>query len=405
MGNLSQYRGAGMPIGSMMGHQERGTRLFLGGGQEWLRSGVLALASAYPDAAALPTTQAFITQFATTTVNGVNSIHVASDGAGRYVAAMNSGFGKVRVSLDDGDTWLDVTLPTVSVNVTDVIYAQGKFVAVGNDGSAGWTWVCSGNPSVPGNWTAIQALSTSSASAGTARIKWSGTAFVFVLSNPNPSTQIATSPTANAGTWTARTTVPGAVASNYAITCFNDQILVTIGTGTAASASSNLGATWVGITLPFNPVSQLPGDGFVFGGAAYLPTSQTTVQRTTSFAGNVWTAVNLPVTTNTASFAVHGGRVWAVGASGRPYLWSSPDMADFLVRSTFHDFAGVLGGSFGVSLAFSANSFVAVANGNSTFRPLRHPASVAAPNGVGVLPEVITGGTTNQQFVGYVRIK
>ncbi|WP_155845305.1 hypothetical protein [Chitinilyticum aquatile] len=271
MTRASQLFGGATPICDSELYPDSGTLLIKPDASEWLRSGALAPAAAYPLAA-----QHKHLTVLNETLNvplsaaiGTGQSQLATDGAGNWMRPSNNA-GKILISTDDGKTWAERNLPNAYA-VTAVGYGFGKWWVVQVSGTT--AYATSSATAVDGSWAANQQVSNAYTSGSRCEIvstpsallvfvavyasAWNGVDCArFAAGSGAPTTvRVANSSGLNFG---------GAVAvGDYVATWFSGSSAVgyfyvstNAGSGWAAATPTVDGSTWSG-----DGAQQLAGDG------------------------------------------------------------------------------------------------------------------------------------------------
>lgn len=194
MSNLSQFAG-GSPVGSQVLMSDLGPTVTLADNSIWMRAGTLTSAASVPQLATLP--QYKVIAGITSTITAQSSYNaslgykMASNGAG-IIIAVNGASGAILKSTDSGATWVrqDNTSTTglyASTYYNDIVYANGKFVMVGQYSSANFiiSWSTNGlawttvNITNPADWTGT--TTTIAPYNNACAIVWTGTYFVAAI--------------------------------------------------------------------------------------------------------------------------------------------------------------------------------------------------------------------------------
>lgn len=203
------------PIGSPQLFQAANDLTTLADGSQWLRTGVLAPASAYPAAAKLDHLKAHA--FGTITPGYSSSAtqrRIATDGAGRYMVT-DGDTTNVRMSSDYGQTWSNVAHNlTVGAAAVDVIYAAGTWLVVGNVGTSVVGSVSTNGTSFGAGFTIG---SPANASGSTAQVAHSGSLFYVAIQSIDANNGIWSSPTGLSGSWTNRSGAAWNVSSGLGL--------------------------------------------------------------------------------------------------------------------------------------------------------------------------------------------
>jgi hypothetical protein len=233
-------------------------------------------------------------------VNGgvSNILAIANNGSNVFVAVGVS--GALMTSLDSGVNWTTRTLAT-STNITAIIYANSKFVVVGNSGliytsTDGVTWT----------------NRSSKHQSSFVDVVWTGTQFVAMCQN----TFVSTSP--DGDTWTSRAI--GVVTSILSMTFGNSRYVAIGGTGGLVSTDA---INWTPVAPGTNLSSIAFGNGLFVacGGQGMI---------TTSTDGITWTTQTLSGESSLQSVFYDGSHFYIFSAPGNIYVSTNGETWYFL---------------------------------------------------------------------------
>lgn len=214
----------GVPIGASMLSQPGQNLMTLGDGSVWLRAGVLAAASLYPAAAQLTFLGAHgFTSRAAGAGVGSTQRRLATDGNGRYMLTDGDN-SWVRMSNDRGKTWSNVA-HGLGVPATDIIFADGRWVVVGNSVSYAFCNTSTNGTSFGAAVTLAGVLT--SGVANTAQIAHSGALYYVAVAADTP-LWLWSSPTAASGTWTNRSNSASTSSNMFGLGAGGGRAVVTI---------------------------------------------------------------------------------------------------------------------------------------------------------------------------------
>ncbi|QEY15460.1 hypothetical protein D0C16_05410 [Cellvibrio sp. KY-GH-1] len=243
-------------IGVDRSFTDKGTSFFDIDGSEWLRSGSLALASSYPEAAGLDFLKCLGS--AGFIADPLNISDVATNfSSGGGIVIVCNGSSTLRVSVNGGLTFVDVVL---SGNVDSVSYSPtlDVWVAVGNSSSQWFAWSQT-TANITSAWTSRTAPAVSSSSA-TALVRWCGTAFVAGCAGSTTAGSIRST---DGTSWLAANFAT--IFSGRAKIAFDGVATVLIAGSSGAGSvnrSTNTGAAFSSVSLPISSVVNI---SFCFG--------------------------------------------------------------------------------------------------------------------------------------------
>lgn len=216
---------------------------------------------------------------------------VASNGAGVLLiyGAVSAGIFR---STDHGASWTPITLPGTGVGtITQVVYGDGKFVAIGENGLGLASWYASADDGVTWQeqlhglgyaWNPLQTLCWHSASA-----KW------YVLVNGGPSAKgIYASPTGLGPSWSLVHARGADYWANADLCCVHrGRILYNLDTAIGASTLwSDDGVTWAVASAPNRYLSFFSDDEHVWiAGGYYANTAKAYYSSTGIGDWTLWT--------------------------------------------------------------------------------------------------------------------
>lgn len=238
-------------------------------------------------------------------------------------------------SSDQGVTWTQKVIPIPTIELLDVTYGNGVFVAVGVSGNI-ITSSDGGN-----TWTVVSSSTSNTLSA----VKYCNNQFIAVGGN---GTILISSTGSN---WTSESS--GSTATFLNVACSNSQIVV-VGTGGSIYYSST-GTSWSKATS----VNSYDNFSVAYGNNHFVIGQSGSNVMLTSTGGINWTARTISGATNTNKFTsvmYAGGKFVAFGSQTYPYVYGiaaiSADNTESSSWSIMSDYE---------------NSFFAPTNGGAAF--------------------------------------
>lgn len=374
--------GGGDQIGDYVLAPDLGN-IFVNGVKEYLRTGFLADAASYPNAATKKHLQAV--GLASTNATAIAATGIADDGASTIVVAYGNSTN-VLVSTNGGQTWSTVA-HNCGAPVTSVVHTGARFIAFGNDASTiKAAYSASGT-----TWTAGGTLATS-ATSSTARAAWNGTVAMVVV---------------NGGT-VAATTTDGTTLTSRTITTLSAQPSIGVKSGAflfGAGGASTLYSTTDGTSPVTRTIpSAMATNGLSIAGTAvnWVVQSATSGQVLTSSDLTTWVVRSLPGFASSkflGRLTYGAGRVY-VSADSLPQLIYSDDGVMWQSKSITSSPAS------SSAWIVSPNGKVFVNSGANTTASILYTADFNVADYVGVSIASIGSGTAsiNSQVL-YVRIK
>ncbi|MFN4915460.1 MAG: T9SS type A sorting domain-containing protein [Sphingomonadales bacterium] len=292
---------------------------------------------------------------------------VTHDGA-KFLAVgrPTAGFSTLVMTSTDGFTWSSSTTNLPTVNMNDVIFANGNFIAA-----------CSfvqGSGADQGIRIATSANGTSWTVRSTPNTDWQSLAFgnnrvVAVGSVENwPSTVKAMTSDDGGLTWTGRPSLPlSNIWTGVAFGAGKFVAVSTEGNGSPNIVYSNDGITWTGANVPSgNPTFW----SVAFGNNRFVAVSQSGVAATSTDGIN-WTAANTPGGNKWRDVIYGAGKYVAVSDSGSVNrAMVSEDGINWFAENSASN-------NMWTGLAFENNMFVAVSSTGSGNRVMTRDGSIA----------------------------
>ena len=307
MSDLSQFMSGGSRIGDASLCIESGETI-VRGPEIWLRSGSIASGVTYPNAGsvdALRVSGQIVFLPAGVTVTGI-----AGDGAGNWIAAYGDATNVLR-STDNGVSWVTIAHNAGGI-ITDVVYGNNIFVAIGNSTSA---FIVSSSNATGSTWFLRTGSAITTATANTARIIWSGTQFVAICCG---ATVGAACTSTNGSTWTAQTTSQALVGG--CSIAFNGTIYFASSTSGTTAVSSTNATAWTNRTMPGANLGRVVSNGSIFLIGNVTGSTYYTTSNAINFDARMLPAADLP--------APRGMRISGVAWTGTYFVITSiPDTA------------------------------------------------------------------------------
>ena len=357
-----------LPVGAAMLMQAGNSLVTMADRSVWLRTGVLAPASSYPAAARLEYLRAHnFSSVSPGSGTGGTTRRLATDGAGRYMLA-DGDTTNVRMSSDYGATWTNVAHGLGAFAATDVAYAGGTWLVVGNNGTTVVGNTSTNGTSFSGSFNIGSSVSLFS--TATAQIAHSGTLFYVAVGGSDAANACWSSPTGLTGSWTNRTAA--ALGTSFALGAGGGKALVVISSSSGAHKCTD-GASFTSTTLPFIAgTSARP---------AYIAGNFVVYQTSSAYALSsdltTFTQYDMPAGTGI-------GYQWAVVGSRLIYLAASLSGIAYTSDGVNWDYQSAsisAGGAVSDAFAADAQSMVYQASGVAT--AYRAASSVIASNYVG----------------------
>lgn len=300
MSDLSQFFGGGF-VGDSAFFDERGES-FTRGPQVWLRSGTIDSTATYPKAGSVDALR--VSGQITFLPTSVTVTGVATDGGNIWIAAYGDATNVLR-STDNGATWATIAHNAGGI-VTDVVFGNNIFVAMGNTASA---FIVSSSNAAGSTWFVRTGSAITTGTINTARVIWTGSQFVAICCG---ATVGAASTSTNGSTWTAQTTSQALVGG--CSIAFNGSLYYASSTSGTTAISSTNAISWTNRTSPAASLGRVVSNGSIFligsvTGSVYytttnainfdarvLPAESAAAPRGMRITGVAWTGTHFLVT-------------------------------------------------------------------------------------------------------------